>query len=180
MQTLVSDIGQGVRTTDDMVTHSTWHPPPAGTIKINIDVAFYNHSMVAKLGVVARDYAGRILFSAAMTKTHIASAFLGELHAKLMGLDLSKDWGFDHIILESDCLLAVTEVLRLEPSMMLGRCLVGDIREARASFISSSILFTYRHANKLAHNVATLAEFSNTVKTWYVGLPPSMSDFVME
>ncbi|XVF20976.1 hypothetical protein REPUB_Repub12eG0050600 [Reevesia pubescens] len=130
MQSMVSEIGQNARINCGVVMHSTWQPPPVGTIKINTDVAFYKHNLEAKLGVIARDYVGNIIFSASMTKTHTTSAFLGELHALLLGLDLSKEWGFNHIILESDCLMAVIEVERLEPSMILGRCLIGDIKKS--------------------------------------------------
>ncbi|XWS07801.1 hypothetical protein CRYUN_Cryun41cG0022000 [Craigia yunnanensis] len=37
-----------------------WEPLPEGVLKINIDAAFKNQSIVAKVGVVGRDSTGSV------------------------------------------------------------------------------------------------------------------------
>ncbi|XVF37874.1 hypothetical protein REPUB_Repub20aG0048600 [Reevesia pubescens] len=171
------ELPEDVNNVSTVVTHQCWQPPPLNVLKINVDASFHQQQLLAKLGVVVRDSGGRIIFSATQTKLNITSALLGELHAMLLGLDLAHQWNFSDVILESDCLFAVSEIQKHDDSMMLQGCLIADIRDLLATFLTSSVLFVKRAVNTLAHDVATNAPISTSIITWPGGLPPQLLTF---
>ncbi|XVF21358.1 hypothetical protein REPUB_Repub12eG0083500 [Reevesia pubescens] len=96
----------------------TWQPPPDGIMKINVDAAFCNLDSTAQLGVVIRDSRGDVNCSAVVTKHFILSVLVGELEAILFGLDIAREMGFNSILLETDCQVAVKEIHKLGTSLL--------------------------------------------------------------
>ncbi|XVF30349.1 hypothetical protein REPUB_Repub16aG0049500 [Reevesia pubescens] len=79
------------------------------------------------------------------------------VYAILTGLELAQQWSFDHIILESDCLIAMNEVNGKGQSMMDSGCIIEDIKDAFTCCTSCSIRFVRRDANvSVAAEVAAL------------------------
>ncbi|XVF59440.1 hypothetical protein PTKIN_Ptkin07bG0276100 [Pterospermum kingtungense] len=110
-----------------------WEPPMEGYIKINVDAALQVHSSSATVGVVFRDNAGVIQGSAATSLQNICSPLAAELLAILYGLQLAKELDFGEVMVESDCLVAVTEIGKGESSFSEWSSLVKDIVDLRDS-----------------------------------------------
>ncbi|XVF84716.1 hypothetical protein PTKIN_Ptkin17bG0060500 [Pterospermum kingtungense] len=62
-------------------TGISWKAPPAGTVKLNVDVAYSTSKEEASLGIVARNSNGEVLFSAAGKRWSILSSLQAELLA---------------------------------------------------------------------------------------------------
>ncbi|XVE95999.1 hypothetical protein REPUB_Repub02eG0183800 [Reevesia pubescens] len=122
-----AEMREDVSGVSTMKSQQYWQPSPQNVLKINVDASFHKQRMLAKLSVLVRDSGGHILFSATQTKYNISSAFIGELLAMLLGLDLAHQWNPSDIIIESDCWFAVAEIQKQENSMMLQGCLIADI-----------------------------------------------------
>lgn len=80
-----------------------WKPSYCGTIKINVDVGFLVESrVIGGVGVVARDYSGRVLDAVTNYVPHGFSTMTVELLAIKEGQVLAKKRGWDNVVLESE------------------------------------------------------------------------------
>ncbi|XVF18766.1 hypothetical protein REPUB_Repub11eG0051600 [Reevesia pubescens] len=86
-----SDLATPVQTNHAVEHCPSWTPPYVEIVKINVDASFCHHNMIAKLGIMARDAVENIWFLALVRKMNIPSAFLGEVLAILIGLELARD-----------------------------------------------------------------------------------------
>ncbi|XVF44098.1 hypothetical protein PTKIN_Ptkin02bG0093000 [Pterospermum kingtungense] len=86
-----------------------WKMLILGVVKINVDVAFVYGSGFSQTGMVARDSNGIVLYSTVSSGEVMFSPLHAELMAILNGLILAKSQGFDVIVVESDCLVAIQE-----------------------------------------------------------------------
>ena len=84
---------------------SLWQPPQEGITKVNVDAAFAHGQ--ATLGVVLRTSTGEVLRCVVTQQDHILDAMHSEMLAIKFGLECVKNQNLSHLILESDCLLAV-------------------------------------------------------------------------
>ncbi|KAL5760893.1 hypothetical protein ACOSQ2_019731 [Xanthoceras sorbifolium] len=84
-----------------------WEPPMAGWVKLNVDGSRDNQTGSIAAGGVARDLNSNWVRGFAM---HLGAGNIleAELNAFLLGLDMVWDAGFKKVIVESDCLEAVT------------------------------------------------------------------------
>ncbi|XVF38201.1 hypothetical protein REPUB_Repub20aG0079800 [Reevesia pubescens] len=74
-----------------------WSPPQTGLIKLNVDASFYSPSSVAGLGLVARDWEGTILFSAATKKQQVQNSLFAEVWGIQWCLEVARDQGLNNI-----------------------------------------------------------------------------------
>ena len=79
-----------------------WKPPPSGYIKINVDTSFVESISAASVGVVARDFAGKVLISSWDYIGRCSSVEEAELRACIVGLYIGMTL-YSPIILETDC-----------------------------------------------------------------------------
>lgn len=89
-------------TTAHNPTGNTWKPPPAGTYKLNTDVALREDGKVG-LGMVVRDSTGDVLMIAGNPLHTPMEAKQGEAAALLFGMNYALDAGFKKIEAEVDC-----------------------------------------------------------------------------
>jgi ribonuclease HI len=79
----------------------TWTLPPQGFAKLNIDGAFTIQS--AGAGIVLRDHAGEVIFTACRNLDTCMDAPEAELAAIEEGIKLALHWSALKIIVETDC-----------------------------------------------------------------------------
>ncbi|OMP06477.1 hypothetical protein CCACVL1_01552 [Corchorus capsularis] len=133
-----------------------WMPPPLGVMKINTDASFSTENGEAGLGVVIRDDVGNVIASGSRRLYFIADSLYAEVHAILFGFEMALELGLDRCIVESDSLLAIREINKLDTVFWEGGCLIHEIRELASLFEFCSFQFVNREANMLAHSLVGL------------------------
>ena len=83
----------------------------AGWVKINVDALFIAETGRAGAGIIGRDSAGMIKFTAWRALFHCGSAVEAEALACVEGVRLASQWCQEPIVLESDCERVVQALL---------------------------------------------------------------------
>ncbi|XBI78249.1 hypothetical protein VPH35_087974 [Triticum aestivum] len=134
-----------------------WHPPAAGTIKINTDAAVDVSERRSSLGVVARDHlgtfvAGRCSKFPGVTDA-LPDAYVAELLAVREAVLLARDNGWPNILIETDCQVIRNEWKNGDLSSVGGHVL-REIKSCLSNFQGFDIVYTRRDANVVAHRCA--------------------------
>lgn len=134
---------------------TNWTPPPAGSIKVNVDAAFPEGVDVFWVSMVARDNNGTCVWWSRKKIVGRPRAVEGEALAVLHGLSVARDHGWMKVILESDCLQVVKQMSSLSSSFSSFGAIVDSCAELFPLFQSLSFSFIRRSGNMLAHRLAT-------------------------
>ncbi|XVF79104.1 hypothetical protein PTKIN_Ptkin14bG0192800 [Pterospermum kingtungense] len=113
-----------------------WEAPPVDTDKLNVDATFCAFRGVIVLGVMAQNFRGEVLFSAAERRWHIIDSLHVEFLTIHQRLRLAIVFAYRDIQIESDCLLAVTKICKKRDSFSEWYGLVQDILELEHVFFS--------------------------------------------
>jgi hypothetical protein len=81
-----------------------WNPPPAGWICVNVDAALFPAERRMGWAAVFRDHCGAFILSCSEGLTGFPTPEMAEALAIRRALSVSKEHGFQKIILVSDCL----------------------------------------------------------------------------
>ncbi|XVF86532.1 hypothetical protein PTKIN_Ptkin18bG0048700 [Pterospermum kingtungense] len=152
---------------------NAWRAPTEGVVKLNVDASFRPVLGAASVGVVARNHRGEILLSAAKKLCPVVDSLQAEL-AIQYGLCLATEFAYQHILVESDCLLAVNEIHKQGESFSEWYGLVKDIVEATLPFFSCAITHVHREVNRLADSVAKSLAWDCSCMIWRDCLPPDV------
>ncbi|KAH7859991.1 hypothetical protein Vadar_007952 [Vaccinium darrowii] len=134
---------------------SKWRAPDKGNIKANCDVAINKPSHSSKVSVVFRSWDGKLLEGAAKS-IRADSSIDGELQAIRLACEMANGLGLKEVEIESDNKQAISlSVSKLVPPWQVC-AVVHDIRHFAKE---GKHLFRWvrRNANKVAHEVASLA-----------------------
>ncbi|KAG0466833.1 hypothetical protein HPP92_018413 [Vanilla planifolia] len=95
----------------DLISSSSWSPPPKGWIKINCDAAWKKDDSAA-VGIIFRDEDGRPV-KVIGNFIHVSNSFAAEYFAAIKALQIAHQWlqGKLAIWLESDSLQTVISLL---------------------------------------------------------------------
>ncbi|CAL1384444.1 unnamed protein product [Linum trigynum] len=151
----------------------TWEPPPAGWIKLNVDVAVLK-DIGTGFGVFARDERGHFLMAPVCRERIQWTPELAEVKAIAFGVQQMGRYGFSSVIIETDCqsaflALEKTEVMRMEAGTL--------IRELKADATSLSLIqwsFVKREGNGAVHLMSHTKCNWDTQECW-VSRPPVFS-----
>ncbi|KAL9664525.1 hypothetical protein QQ045_019929 [Rhodiola kirilowii] len=135
-----------------------WHPPPPGTVKINIDGSWNFDSKVGGVAAVARDHSGLFMCVRMNYFTSLRSASECEGLTLWEGFALAHDMQLPKVIIETDC-LDVFKTLHygshfLEPHT---RWYFKCVR--RLHLIHNNVVLIRREANGVADHFAKEARF---------------------
>ncbi|XP_074297124.1 uncharacterized protein LOC141627806 [Silene latifolia] len=147
-----------------------WVRPGAGVWKINVD-AGVKKGLGVGMGAVCRDEQGGVAWAVAVQEEGGRDVAMTEAEALYLGLKEARRLGLRNIIIESDCLIVVTDLQKNKK----GRsdiCLIYD-DIFRISLFFESVVFTYtsRLSNSLAHKVAHAVPWSIGRQFWTDDLP---------
>jgi hypothetical protein len=155
----------------------TWHGPPEGYVKLNLDSAICTQESTAGSGGVARDKTG---FQGAWSKVYqgISDPLCAEALAFRDAVLFAQERNFRSVIFETDCLELVRywEARRTDRSAIA--TLLQDVSELVASFQFFSLVFTRRSANTVAHLCARAACLGGVSQVWMSTIPDFLADSI--
>ena len=137
------------------ISPNAWSPPPAGTIKLNVDAAVGLTSTA--MAVLARDHTGAPI--KIWAKKYVRCLPIqAEAAAVLWAINLASAEGWSRIIIEGDskiCFHALSDKGSLPPWSISN--IVSDVFSVSLSFISVSFVWVKRVCNMAAHAAAKIA-----------------------
>ncbi|KAK4841619.1 hypothetical protein QYF36_007565 [Acer negundo] len=111
----------------EVLSHQpSWKPPEKGVFKINCDASFQLRSCMSSVGIVIRDYKGKAIAVRSSPVLGCSSVEMLEAQTCLEGLQLAIDIGISGVIIESDDvgvlvnLLSFVAVMREADSVVHG------------------------------------------------------------
>jgi hypothetical protein len=157
--------------------NSKWRKPSNGRIKANSDA---NLSIDGSwgLGAIFRDEEGLVLASATWKIPGFNDPSTAEMCALYFTVKLAIDCCFTNVDFESDCRKAIEGIsdTTTSPRSYFGN-LVKGVQHNRSRFNSCSFRHIDRQANKVAHELASLAQsIANNV--WLEETHPLIVTFV--
>ncbi|KAL4369227.1 hypothetical protein GQ457_05G022040 [Hibiscus cannabinus] len=158
-----------------------WRPPPAGSVKVNVDGAFLPTARLGAVGVIARDSSGAVLGGFAKPIPTQGPASTVEVAALFAGLEfaVANDW--PSALIETDAAVLVNKLHRPTADLSL----IGDMLAPARAIIAAhgarlSVGFAPRLANNAAHTLASSACNNNDVITFSSVCPESISRIVLD
>ncbi|XP_035547319.1 uncharacterized protein LOC118348883 [Juglans regia] len=146
---------------------SQWQPPPQGSIKLNVDGAVFHAESKAKVGLIARDWEGKVLMAVSQKEEAVMEPLEIELLALLRGLQFSIPLGLQSLCIETDSLLLVKAL----PSNASYGNVITDIQELKCRFLNCSINHINREANQAAHKLARFSRNVSNTTVWWESVP---------
>ncbi|XP_026420224.1 uncharacterized protein LOC113316221 [Papaver somniferum] len=144
-----------------------WSPPGQNEILLCCDGALTGNPVVAGAGVVARDATCTVV-GAMSIWLEVASNYLAEIYAILVGLEWAIVWGFRNVVVRTDSLSAI----RAFEDNSVPWFFVQRWMDARRKYDYVRFIHTYREANFTADNMAKRGCFlTNGMGMHYVGRP---------
>lgn len=89
-----------------------WESPPTNFYKLNIDAALFFNLEKVDYGAIVLDYRGTTLLATSVAEFHVTQPEAIEALSIFRGLQLCMHQGLENLIIESDCLLVVEEILK--------------------------------------------------------------------
>ncbi|KAK8660309.1 hypothetical protein V6N13_051237 [Hibiscus sabdariffa] len=158
-----------------------WRPPPAGSVKINVDGAYLPSARIGAIGVLSRDSSGAVLggFTRPVPVSGPASSV--EASALRAGLEFATACGWTSAIVESDAATLVNKIRRPSPDLsLLGDLLAPARNLAAASHGRLQVCFAPRSANSVAHTLVSWACKNNDVISFSSVCPKLISQLVLD
>ncbi|PKU85645.1 Putative ribonuclease H protein [Dendrobium catenatum] len=160
---------------------NSWHPPPPGWIKINVDAALKSNNM-AGVGGVVRDDKGRFLLAFGADFVHWDISQV-ELMAIFFLKNIVKDWMFEYqgVMIEGDN-SNIIKALQIGWKKRKNK----DITDERLAFLNDFklVIFSFcsRNCNKLADICANLRVYNSFtwLDLWDKDIPPSFLSCLKE
>ncbi|XP_030943489.1 uncharacterized protein LOC115968280 [Quercus lobata] len=150
---------------DKTCVSNSWHPPPAGVFKINVDGATSENGRNSSVGVIIRDSKGIIVAACANYLSGQFSAFETETLAVECGILLAQEMGLAQIIIESDALSVIQSIAANEFDGDTGHLNLGIIGLLK-SFRSWELNHLKRDYNRVAHELAQSAKRNEASQCW--------------
>ena len=154
-----------------------WLPPLVGSVKVNCDASLVAVCPGVGIGCCLRDSYGVLLRAVSIFKRCSPFVLLAELVAIAEGLKIAKDYGFPHVVLESDSKGAIDIVLSRELYLNEVGSVLLDIFEFAKNM---DVIFNFvpRVCNVVAHSLARHALISSSSESWDSLFPDWLGDLV--
>ncbi|KHN00089.1 hypothetical protein glysoja_046125, partial [Glycine soja] len=130
-----------------------WEPPPLGTLKCNIGVAFVKEENSFKLVVFIRDDRGQFVMALSHTSPFKLLIHERKALAMLVALQWLKDLEIDDIIIESDCLQVENEVYNCRSDKSKYGVILSNCRIMLRDLQNFWVCFVGRQANSVTHSL---------------------------
>lgn len=161
----------GKRSVNPARSNESWKAPPAGWCEVNVDGSFVESTGAAGVGVVARDSAGMVVFTAWRVLFRCAEA-----RACVEGICLASQWKPDRVIIESDCARIVQAIQHGEDRLDIAFVVVAEARELSQLLLECKISLVRRDCNVVANDLAQLARRTVHSAVWLAQAPACVSD----
>ncbi|XP_042954639.1 uncharacterized protein LOC122291053 [Carya illinoinensis] len=131
-----------------------WIPPPAGVYKVNWDAAIKEEASKVGIGIVIRDFEGRVVASRSLQKFMFTDAFTAETQGALQAVCFAKDIGLRRIILQGDALNVVKSLKTDSSESHYSGVLLWDAKHILNQFDYWDVVHVKRQVNVAAHVLA--------------------------
>ncbi|XVE85068.1 hypothetical protein DITRI_Ditri17bG0062600 [Diplodiscus trichospermus] len=132
----------------------SWNPPLSGTWNVNIDASFSKRNRAATLRTIVRDSHRAVHVCEVKAVSQVETPFQAKLLAILFGTELACRLSFSNLVVESDLILAVSEISKNDNTFCWWGGIVKNIYDMANVFDSISFSFVKREANVFAHNLS--------------------------
>jgi hypothetical protein len=156
-----------------------WQPPFPGSIKINWDASINNSLGCIGIGVMARDYAGKVVGAKCLYRRQSFTPDTAEMCAALEAVVFCKEAGFRDVIMEGDALNVVKEINSNPPYLSRLGHFVEAIKRELHFFQSIHFVYAPRELNYAAHGLAKEASGFCLDRVWLEETPSCISDVVL-
>ena len=155
-----------------------WKAPSCDVVKCNVDGAWKDHR--GGIGVIFRDFNGRVLLSGIFPVMHATEPLHVEILAAMKGLEIAKAFNFHRLIVETDCIGVVQGINNPAASKSIFGHYFTAIRDQVQQLEDISFSYTKREANVPAHRLSKLAILADDSCIWYADIPPSVTSAVAD
>ncbi|XP_062014381.1 uncharacterized protein LOC133730890 [Rosa rugosa] len=153
-----------------------WKPAAPGTWKLNVDGSFLPNIDRGGAGGVMRNETGQFHAAFATPVPYVTSAKQVELCAIREGLKLVTAMQISNVVIETDCLEAVSSIMDIHFTHVYDEGIIDDIRWRLQQRPDIVIQHTLRGCNRVAHCLANSAYEASHSSIWPVR-PPA---FILE
>uniref|UniRef100_A0A453BDG5 RNase H type-1 domain-containing protein n=1 Tax=Aegilops tauschii subsp. strangulata TaxID=200361 RepID=A0A453BDG5_AEGTS len=143
-----------------------WLRPPMGFVKLNVDASFDHDLLRGTAGAVLRDDKGRFIVGGSWRLDWCADVLTAEALALRFGLTLAQKAGCNRLIVNSDNTEVIDMMKNGGQSAGAATAVFDDCYFMACEFTITRFEHCNREANKVAHEIARLANFSTT-RDWF-------------
>ncbi|KAM6586073.1 hypothetical protein CsatB_013075 [Cannabis sativa] len=138
----------------NLVLSEKWCPPTFPSVKVNVDGALFNSNGRYGVGMVARCAAGVML----QARTVLKSGMLQPHEVEAIGIKEALSWiksnGWNGVVLESDCLRAISDIKSNKNMVSIYGHIISDCKVLCTEVSNLSLSCVKRSANRVAHCLA--------------------------
>ena len=155
---------------------ASWSPPPKGVYKENFDAALFEHCNCAGLGVVVRDYNGKVIAALSQRIALPHSVEQAKAPAASRAITLAKELCLSQMVFEGDCQKVIAAINSSGACHTLFGHIIEEIHCLSSTLVTSCFVHTRREGNKIAHALARRAVLTTDIDVWVEELPGDMDD----
>ena len=151
--------------------------PPKGVIKINTDAAISARMVRIGLGIIARNWRGKIVKAKGISECKREEAGKEEALAIRSALVMAKDAGWTNIEVQTDCKGVVDQINTGNVQDNSIKTILEDIGDLRQDFDCCKFSFVPRAGNGCSHSLAQFTvklirnvEWKNSFPMWLIDL----------
>ncbi|KAL8094911.1 hypothetical protein AgCh_036428 [Apium graveolens] len=134
-----------------------WVKPQQHTVKITVDAAIFEEIPATGMGLIARDHTGGLLWAKTKLVQELMHPSMAEAVAIKEALSWLKNLGWESVIIESDCLVAIQSIRSsIKMRSRFGR-VIEECRKMVEDSNNTKLYFIKRSANRSAHELARMS-----------------------
>jgi hypothetical protein len=156
----------------------TWQPPSRHLIKVNWDAAVSKEKGCVGVGIIARDFMGRVCTARSLTIGQILDPAAAEAMAGVYAMMMGRELSCEGVILEGDAQLIVKAINMMTPCRGKYGHFIEDIQVGIRMRGNMSVIHTPREGNYAAHGLAQYATKHVVDSVWRDEIPPCIYGIV--
>ncbi|XP_071724433.1 uncharacterized protein [Rutidosis leptorrhynchoides] len=160
-------------------SQENWMTPSHGTLKINFDASFVYGDSSNRIGIIARNEQGKVIYAESAMLGPAENALHAETKAALHAITWAASMNVTKIDIEGDCLYLINDLRRNERSFASCGLLIDEIKNLAKTFSLCNFKFVKREANKVAHSLATLSYNMPVICFTFNSLPYNVASLVL-
>jgi ribonuclease HI len=157
-----------------------WTKPPPGWAKLSIDGSFQSKNGSAGTGMVLRDSAGSVIFSACRSLMSCEQPLEAEILACLEGLELGLQHTHLPIMIETDCSQLISSIHAKEQDRSPFLHSISEIKELASGSRLCNFVKVDRSQVRISHCLANLARAENITQFWLGSSPECVAHALVD
>ncbi|KAK9991412.1 hypothetical protein SO802_026397 [Lithocarpus litseifolius] len=101
---------------------TNWEPPPESAFKLNFNATIFFELNRTDIGVIIRNYKGKVMAAMSARGPTIHSSEEGELLACRKAVEFAIDAGFSRLVLEGDNVNVIKAIILRSQHIFAGEC----------------------------------------------------------